>query len=158
MLGVTLNDRLRNSFIREKCGLKEDVVTRVEKGMLRWFGHVERMNDERVTKEIYRAKLRYQKCLDAHGGGFPPRSPPASTTSADSRGSIGQTLKSLVGSLTAAAPPEPRIALLLLMNIQRKSTTGTCSRRRRRQNESSAAIFTPHFNQPFSAVTFVCNV
>ncbi|KAG7305122.1 hypothetical protein JYU34_010589 [Plutella xylostella] len=45
-------------------------------------------------------KLRYQKCLDAHGGGFPPRSPPASTTSADSRGSIGQTLKSLVGSLT----------------------------------------------------------
>ncbi|CAG9109123.1 unnamed protein product [Plutella xylostella] len=57
MLGVTLNDRLRNSFIREKCGLKEDVVTRVEKGMLRWFGHVERMNDERVTKEIYRAKV-----------------------------------------------------------------------------------------------------
>ena len=37
--------------------MKEDVVTKIEKGMLRWFGHVERMNEERWTKQIYEAKV-----------------------------------------------------------------------------------------------------
>jgi hypothetical protein len=32
--------------------LKDDVVTRIERGMLHWFGHVERMSDERMTKKI----------------------------------------------------------------------------------------------------------
>ena len=39
MCGVTLNYRLRNEAIRECCGLKEDVVTKIEKSMLRWIGH-----------------------------------------------------------------------------------------------------------------------
>ncbi|GBP61724.1 hypothetical protein EVAR_89104_1 [Eumeta japonica] len=30
--GVCLKDRRRNSEVRERCGLKEDVVTRVERG------------------------------------------------------------------------------------------------------------------------------
>ncbi|XP_063364410.1 uncharacterized protein LOC134653055 isoform X2 [Cydia amplana] len=30
--GVRLQDRIRNSVIREKCGLNEDVVTKIEKG------------------------------------------------------------------------------------------------------------------------------
>ncbi|XP_063537021.1 uncharacterized protein LOC134746536 [Cydia strobilella] len=30
--GVRLQDRIRNSVIREKCGLSEDVVTKIEKG------------------------------------------------------------------------------------------------------------------------------
>jgi hypothetical protein len=34
--------------------VKEDVVTKIEKNMLRWFGHVERM-DGRLTKKIYEA-------------------------------------------------------------------------------------------------------
>ena len=33
--------------------LKENVVTMVEKSMLRWFGHVERMSERRLTKRIY---------------------------------------------------------------------------------------------------------
>ena len=57
MCGVTLNDRLRNDVIRDRCGLKEDVVTKVEKGMLRWFGHVGRMDGDRGTKEIYSANV-----------------------------------------------------------------------------------------------------
>jgi hypothetical protein len=39
--------------IREECGVKEDVVTKIKKNMLRWFGHVERMDVRRLTKEIY---------------------------------------------------------------------------------------------------------
>ncbi|CAK1600810.1 unnamed protein product [Parnassius mnemosyne] len=54
---MKLNDRVRNCLIREECGLQDDVVTRIKKGMLRWFGHVERMNEERVTKQIYVAEV-----------------------------------------------------------------------------------------------------
>lgn len=57
MCGLTLKDRVRNSMIRKHCGLKEDVVTKIDKGRLRWFGHMERMNECRVAKGIYRAKV-----------------------------------------------------------------------------------------------------
>ncbi|KAJ0171844.1 hypothetical protein K1T71_012607, partial [Dendrolimus kikuchii] len=33
------------------------VGVKVRKGMLRWFGHVERMHDERMNKQIYNAKV-----------------------------------------------------------------------------------------------------
>jgi hypothetical protein len=50
MIVVKLRDRVRNEVIRDECGVKEDVVPKIEKDMLRWFGHVER----RLTKEIYK--------------------------------------------------------------------------------------------------------
>ncbi|GBP24944.1 hypothetical protein EVAR_12611_1 [Eumeta japonica] len=34
---------------------KEDVVTRVKRGMLRWFDHLEMMNERRLMIQIYRA-------------------------------------------------------------------------------------------------------
>lgn len=34
MIGVKRSDRIRNSVIRERCGVIEDVVTKIEKGML----------------------------------------------------------------------------------------------------------------------------
>ena len=57
MAGVTLNDRIRNVEIRKRCSVKEGVVTKIERGMLRWFGHVERMDERRVTKEVYKVKM-----------------------------------------------------------------------------------------------------
>jgi hypothetical protein len=48
-----LSDRVKNEVIREECGVKEDVLTKIENNMLRWFGHVERMDERRLTKEIY---------------------------------------------------------------------------------------------------------
>jgi hypothetical protein len=32
-------------------------VTKIEKNMLRWFGHVERMDERRLTKDIYEADV-----------------------------------------------------------------------------------------------------
>ena len=45
MCSVTLNDRLKNEVIRERCGVREDVLTKIEKSTLRQFGHVERMSE-----------------------------------------------------------------------------------------------------------------
>jgi hypothetical protein len=36
---------------------KKDVVTKTQKNILRWFGHVERIDEKRLTKEIYEADL-----------------------------------------------------------------------------------------------------
>jgi hypothetical protein len=52
-----LSSHVRWTKIREECGVKEDVVTKIEKNMLRWFGHVEGMDETRLTKEIYKADL-----------------------------------------------------------------------------------------------------
>jgi hypothetical protein len=46
-----------NEVIRDECGVKEDVVTKIEKNMLRWFGHIERMDERRLTKEVYEADV-----------------------------------------------------------------------------------------------------
>jgi hypothetical protein len=48
---------IRNDVIREECGVKEDVVTKIEKNMLRRFAHVERMDERILTKEIYKVDL-----------------------------------------------------------------------------------------------------
>ncbi|GBO98611.1 hypothetical protein EVAR_162_1 [Eumeta japonica] len=59
--------------------LKEDVVTKVERSMLRWFGRLGRMNESRLTKQIYRAnngrgRSRGARCFvadyGATGSGF----------------------------------------------------------------------------------------
>jgi hypothetical protein len=57
MISVKLSDTVRNEVIREQCGVKEDVMTKIEKNMLTWFGHVERTYERRLIKEIYKAQL-----------------------------------------------------------------------------------------------------
>lgn len=47
--GVSLKTSVGNNVIRLQCGLKDDVVTKIEKGMLEWFGHMERLE----TYETY---------------------------------------------------------------------------------------------------------
>ena len=57
MCGVKLTDRVRNNVIRDKCGLKDDIMTKIERHKLRWFGHMERMDGSRITKQIYSAGM-----------------------------------------------------------------------------------------------------
>ncbi|GBP81549.1 hypothetical protein EVAR_60261_1 [Eumeta japonica] len=74
MCRVSRKDRCRNSHVREWCGLKENLVT----GMLRWIGYLERMNESRLTKQIYRANVcdekidrgRLRKSYADHIGGI----------------------------------------------------------------------------------------
>ena len=39
------------------AGTCEDVTVRMKKNILSWFGHVERMSDERIAKKIYNGKV-----------------------------------------------------------------------------------------------------
>ena len=52
MCGVTRWNRLRNVVVRERVGIKDENSKRVDRKVLRWFGHIERMGDERLTKKV----------------------------------------------------------------------------------------------------------
>ena len=58
MTGKTLNDRVRNDWVMNECGIKENMRMKVQRSTMRWFGHLERMNDERLTKKVYRGNVR----------------------------------------------------------------------------------------------------
>src|SRR5678815_1751450 len=53
VLGVKRIDKIRNEGIRELCGVKKGVDERMNESTLRWFGHMERMNDSRLVKRMY---------------------------------------------------------------------------------------------------------
>ena len=55
--GVSLADWIRNEAIHRMAGISEDVTVRMKKNVLSWFGHVERMSDERMAKKIYEGKV-----------------------------------------------------------------------------------------------------
>ena len=35
------------------CGVTKGVDEKIDKGVLQWSGHVERMENERITKRVY---------------------------------------------------------------------------------------------------------
>lgn len=45
---------MRSNLIREQCGLTEDLVTKIEKAILIWFGHMERPDDILTKGILYR--------------------------------------------------------------------------------------------------------
>ena len=48
---------LQNARIRELCGVTKGVDERSDEGVLRWFGHVERMENDGITKRVYVGEL-----------------------------------------------------------------------------------------------------
>ena len=55
MCGVTRLDRVRNEEVRRRTGVVKGLAERAEQGLLRWFGHVERMDEEHLVKRIIRS-------------------------------------------------------------------------------------------------------
>ena len=53
LLGIRRMVRVPNARIRELCGVTKWVDERIEKGVLGWFDHVERMESDRTAKRIY---------------------------------------------------------------------------------------------------------
>ena len=50
-------DRLRNEEVRERTGVRKELAARVDTNVLRWFGHVERMESGRLTKKVMNSKV-----------------------------------------------------------------------------------------------------
>ena len=52
LLGIRKMDRVPNARIRWLCGVK-GLNEMVDEGVIRWFGHVERIERDRIAKRIY---------------------------------------------------------------------------------------------------------
>jgi len=47
---ISRKDRTRNVTIRQQIGLEETIIKEIEQNQLRWYGHVQRMAEERRPK------------------------------------------------------------------------------------------------------------
>ena len=57
MTCVSRLDRVRNEVVRARTGVRRELAARVNMNVLRWFGHVERMDNERLLKKVMNAKV-----------------------------------------------------------------------------------------------------
>ena len=57
MTGVSRLDRVRNEVVRARTDVRRELAARVDVNVLRWFGHVERMDNERLLKKVMNAKV-----------------------------------------------------------------------------------------------------
>ena len=52
LLGIRRMDRVPNTWIRELCGVVNGVDEKID-GVLQWFGLVERIEKDRISKIVY---------------------------------------------------------------------------------------------------------
>ena len=54
--------RVRNEEIRRICRKKVSVGERMDQNVLRWLGHVERMEDDRLARKVYELEVQGPRC------------------------------------------------------------------------------------------------
>ena len=55
--GVSRVDRVRNEVVRVRTGVRNELAARVDMNVLRWFGHVERMENGCLLKKMMNARV-----------------------------------------------------------------------------------------------------
>ena len=50
-------DRVRNEEVGKRAGVERELVCRVDQRVLRWFGHVERMDEYRMARRVLMADV-----------------------------------------------------------------------------------------------------
>ena len=59
-MGIRKMDTIPNARIRQLCGETKGVNEKIG-GDLRWFGHVERMENDRIAKRVYVGELTVKR-------------------------------------------------------------------------------------------------
>ena len=57
LVGVSRMDRVRNEEVRRRAGIERELASRADQRVLRWFGHVERMDDYRLARRVLMAEV-----------------------------------------------------------------------------------------------------
>ena len=57
MVGVSRIDRVRNEEVRRRAGIERELASRADQRVLRWFGHVERMDEYRMARRVLMAEV-----------------------------------------------------------------------------------------------------
>ena len=57
LVGVSRIDRVRNEKVSGRAGIERELENRADHRVLRWFGHVERMDEYRMAKRVLMAEV-----------------------------------------------------------------------------------------------------
>ena len=57
LVGVSRMDRVRNEEVRRRAEIERELASRADQRVLRWFGHVERMDEYRMVRRVLMAKV-----------------------------------------------------------------------------------------------------
>ena len=57
LVGVLRMDRVRNEEVRRRAGIETELASRADQRVLRWFGHVERMDEYRMARRVLMAEV-----------------------------------------------------------------------------------------------------
>ena len=57
LVGVSRMDRVRNEEARRRAGIERELASRADQRVLRWFGHVERMNVYHMARRVLMAEV-----------------------------------------------------------------------------------------------------
>ena len=57
LVGVSRMDRVGNEEMRRRAGIEMELESRADQRVLRWFGHVERMDEYRMARVVLKAEV-----------------------------------------------------------------------------------------------------
>ena len=52
LIGVSRMDRVWNEEVRRRAGIERELASTADQRVLRWFGHVERMDEHRMARRV----------------------------------------------------------------------------------------------------------
>ena len=59
LVGVSRMDRVRTEEVRRRAGIERELASRANQRVLRWLGHVERMDDYRMARWVLMADVSW---------------------------------------------------------------------------------------------------
>ena len=63
LLGIGRMDMAPNALIRKLCRVKKGLDERIDEGVLQWFGHVKRMEKDRIAKKSLCRRARCSRSV-----------------------------------------------------------------------------------------------
>ena len=58
---ISRKDRIRTVTIRQQIGLEETIIKEIEQNQLTWYGHVQKMAEERLPKIALKWKPKQKR-------------------------------------------------------------------------------------------------
>ena len=69
VVGVSRMDRVRNEEVLRRAGIERELASRADHRVLRWFGHVERMDEYRMARRVMMAEVSGRRYEGNRGWG-----------------------------------------------------------------------------------------
>ena len=57
---VSRMDRVRNEEVLRRAGIERELASRADQRVLRWFGHVERMDEYRMARRVHDSRSHWE--------------------------------------------------------------------------------------------------